>query len=196
MLAQNLKTSAELGISDVEFDALFRVLGMLERGELKHVRVEASASPFPDYSRGYTCHFNMFRVAIPYGECGTAACILGTARLLFGLKLFAGWEKQGLPENLLALFWPMAQLGARPSGSITPSQAAIALRNYLTHGDPRWAEALATLSDDLGRVRAPDDETAIDRAIEEFGYSGDRRRLVAQREELAPWLTRRTDAAN
>jgi hypothetical protein len=34
----------------------------------------------------------------------------------------------------------------------------------------------------LGRVRAPDDKTAIDRAIEEFGYSGDRRKLLAQRE--------------
>lgn len=24
-----------------------------------------------------------------------------------------------------------------------PEQGAIALRNYLTHGEPRWAEALA-----------------------------------------------------
>jgi hypothetical protein len=28
-------------------------------------------------------------------------------------------------------------------GEITPAQAAVALRNYLTHGDPRWDEAMA-----------------------------------------------------
>jgi len=34
----------------------------------------------------------------------------------------------------------------------------------------------------LGRVRAADDKTAIVKAVEEFGYTGDVRRLVAQRE--------------
>jgi len=34
----------------------------------------------------------------------------------------------------------------------------------------------------LGRVQAPDDKTAIAKAVEEFGYTGDVRRLVAQRE--------------
>jgi hypothetical protein len=33
---------------------------------------------------------------------------------------------------------------ARQSGGeIAPGQAAVALRNYLTHGEPRWAEAMA-----------------------------------------------------
>lgn len=39
MLAQNFKTPADLGITDVEFDALYKVLGILERSEVPHVPV-------------------------------------------------------------------------------------------------------------------------------------------------------------
>lgn len=35
MLAQNFKTAADLDLADAEFEALVKVLGMLERGEIK-----------------------------------------------------------------------------------------------------------------------------------------------------------------
>ena len=47
-----------------------------------------------------------------------------------------------MPRSLRDLFG----YGGRatdPAYVATPSQAAIALRNFLTHGEPRWAEALA-----------------------------------------------------
>jgi len=42
--------------------------------------------------------------------------------------------------DLSQLFWPM-HAGA-PFLDITPGQAAAALRNYLTTGEPNWKEAL------------------------------------------------------
>ena len=42
---------------------------------------------------------------------------------------------------LVELFRLTAARGS--GGEITPAQAAIALRNFLTHGEPRWAEAMA-----------------------------------------------------
>jgi hypothetical protein len=137
MLAQNFKTAVELGISDAEVEALIKVLGILERGEVEHVVPSLLVGPQPDYSAGYTGHFNMIRVATRE-DCGTVACILGTARLLCGLHLFPEWEAM---SSLKSLFWPF-RLGTF-FRDIIPAQAAIALRNYLTTGAPRWEEALA-----------------------------------------------------
>ena len=61
--------------------------------------------------------------------------------------MFANTEAYGprwseLPRNVLRLFG----YGGRPTDPIylaTTSQAAIALRNFLTHGEPRWEEAIA-----------------------------------------------------
>jgi hypothetical protein len=47
-----------------------------------------------------------------------------------------------MPRQVLDLF----AHGGRPTDPVygaTTSQAAIALRNFLTQGEPRWAEALA-----------------------------------------------------
>ncbi len=139
MLAQHFKTAEELGISSDEFDALLKVLGMLERGELTHV-IPKRAGILPNYDKGFTGHFNMIREAIN-DDCGTVACILGTARVLFGMHLFPGWEGKGgaLPKNLHSLFFPISVSAFK---LITTDQAAIALRNYLTSGDPLWKEAI------------------------------------------------------
>jgi hypothetical protein len=43
MLAQNFKTPAALGISDAEFEALVKALGMLEREEIKEATLHLAA---------------------------------------------------------------------------------------------------------------------------------------------------------
>ena len=138
MLANNFKTPSALGISDAEFDALVKVLGMLERGEI------------PDDE------FTMRRVQHP---CRTPACLCGWANHVSAgrafplhatpsrLGMFKIGETYGprwkeLPPQVRNLFG----YGGRPIDpvySATPAQAAIALRSFLTHGEPRWAEALA-----------------------------------------------------
>lgn len=131
MLAQNLKTSTELGILDAEFEALLKVLGMLERGELRH--------SFPlDAIRKTSIGFSMnfWGYEPPAVACGTVHCIGGWAEAILG-KPFKHYDRK---SNLGRLFWPRQVAGW---DRITPSHAAIALRNYLTHGEPRWAETLA-----------------------------------------------------
>lgn len=116
MLAQNFKTPAELEISDIEFEALVKVLGMFDRGEIP-----------PEM-------FRMNQIGSP--DCGTAGCICGWAKTI-DRSLFNGTWSVGLDGLFI-----------RPSNlqntDATPPQAAIALRNYLTSGEPRWAEAMAT----------------------------------------------------
>jgi hypothetical protein len=130
MLAQNLKTAADLGISETEFDALAKVLGMLERGEVKHV---------PAGTRGDD-GFNMTY----YGHCGTTQCIAGWADAIADTRL-CGKHAYELPEQLDVLLWgPGYSINTDiTNNDVSVDQAAIALRNYLTHGEPRWAEALA-----------------------------------------------------
>lgn len=120
MLAQNFKTPADLEITDAEFDALTKVLGMLERGEI-------------------TAHqFNMAE----WGHCGSVHCIGGWAQTINQ----SNFKKPNRPKELERLFYPsIVVVEGKPFNGYlaTVPQAAIALRNYLTHGEPRWAEAFA-----------------------------------------------------
>jgi hypothetical protein len=136
MLANNFMTPSALGISDVEFEALVKVLGMLERTEI------------PDEQ------FTMRRVQHP---CRTPACLCGWANHVSSGRAFPLQEKPGptifssatyaprwreMPRPLRDLFG----YGGRatdPVYTATSSQAAVALRSFLTRGEPRWAEALA-----------------------------------------------------
>ena len=136
MLANNFMPPSALGLSDVEFESLVKLLGMLERGEV------------PDDQ------FTMRRVQHP---CRTPACLCGWANHLSGGRAFPLEAKAGItvfsgttyaprwremPRRLQELF----AYGGRATDPVylaSPSQAAIALRNFLTEGEPRWAEALA-----------------------------------------------------
>ena len=128
MLAQNFKTAKELGLADVEVEALATVLGMLERGDIMREQF----------------HMGHFR-----HQCRTPACICGWAHHISGGKAFPELSSLYGPmilyrrfsNSLIGLFRLTATRGS--GGDITPAQAAIALRNYLTHGEPRWAEAMA-----------------------------------------------------
>jgi hypothetical protein len=137
MLANNFKTPSALGLREVEFEALVKVLGMLERGEILDDQ------------------FTMRRVQHP---CRTPACLCGWANYVSDgqafplqprapLLPFASPSTYGprwnvMPRPLLELFG----YGGRPTDPVyaaTPSQAAYALRSFLTRGEPRWAEAMA-----------------------------------------------------
>ena len=131
MLAQNFKTAKELGLEEVEAEALVRVLRMLERGDI-------AAAEF---------HIGQFR-----HECRTPSCICGWAHHVSGGRAFPElsvahhgalilYRRLSHSPAIVELFRLTAARGS--GGDITPEQAAIALRNYLTHGEPRWAEATA-----------------------------------------------------
>ena len=136
MLANNFMTPSALAISDVEFEALVKVLGMLERREI------------PDDQ------FTMRRVQHP---CRTPACLCGWANHVSAGRAFPLHEKPGTTIFSGATYAPRWRDMPRPlrdlfgyDGRATdpvylahPSQAAIALRSYLTHGEARWSEALA-----------------------------------------------------
>lgn len=147
MLAQNFKTSADLNLTDPEFEALVKFLGMLDRGEVRHVPVYDDLYGHDKDPTPKTFHalFNMENVwTRAVGDCGTAGCIAGNCDLLFGTEFAPRGDIRscGMPSPLLDLFIPNG-IAWRRWKSITVEQTAIALRNYLTHGEPRWAEALA-----------------------------------------------------
>lgn len=122
MLAQNFKTAADLGITDKEFNALAKVLGMFERNEIKADRFSMRAL-----------------------HCGTTACIKGWCQIVsMDIHMFQNcWDRESSswrPNPINELF---GYQGTAAREKRTPSQAATALRNYLTHGEPRWAEAMS-----------------------------------------------------
>jgi hypothetical protein len=129
VLARNFKTAKELGLANVEVEALTTVLGMLERGDIAQEQF----------------HMGRFQ-----HECRTPACICGWAHYISGGKAFPEISihhgaiilYRRSSNSLVELFRLTAARGS--GGEITPAQAAIALRNYLTHGEPRWADAMTT----------------------------------------------------
>lgn len=127
MLMQNLRTAAELDITELQRDALVKTLVLLETGKLVHVpETEMDYSKCVERRSRFTGHFNMMDVMFEH-SCGTVACIKGTAELISGVIV------QG-PEALDELFYTRYMHGR----DITPEQAATALRSYLTTGNARW----------------------------------------------------------
>ena len=136
MLAQNFKTPADLGLIDAEFEALLKVLGMLEREELIHLPVKVKdwhSDNLPKKHRDNWFHMNCW---IWKADCGTVRCMGGWAEAIMGQAFH-----NKTPERE-ALFFP-GRIREKNAYDATPGQAAIALRNYLTFGQARWSEALA-----------------------------------------------------
>lgn len=116
MLAQNFKTAAELGIEDAEWAALVKVLGMFERKEI------------PEHL------FDMLHFGEP--QCGLAGCILAWAGSVSpGVRLCAPFLGGMYPHGLFQLFFEVHQ-------EAKTAHAAVALRNYLTIGQPNWDEVM------------------------------------------------------
>jgi hypothetical protein len=136
MLAQNFKAAADLGITEPQKEALMKTLVLLETGKLTHSPI-GEDDIFRAGSHKFTGHFNMHTWAREH-DCGTIACIGGTAELVGGVVFGYGDTNKPL-HNLFeprAIDWQLWQF-------ITPLQAAVALRSYLTTGDARWDEAAA-----------------------------------------------------
>ncbi len=130
MLAQNFKTAADLQITEEGHTALIQVLAMLERDELAFVRPGRT-----HLANG----FNMSRVWED-GECGSVGCIKGWCQYIsHNAKLFNFFDGPRFPPDLVKLF----MYADERRYSVTPDQAACALRNYLTLGAPRWDEVLS-----------------------------------------------------
>lgn len=126
MLAQSFMTAKELQISDKELAALIKVLGMLERGDLK------------DAMQDERCD-NGFNMGTQGAGCGTPACIGGWVATLMNVPQMKYVDSymltKGRPQGISNLYWTTL--------SASVEQAAIALRNFLTTGQPRWDLALA-----------------------------------------------------
>jgi hypothetical protein len=129
VLAQNCKTAEELGIKQLEWEALREVLVLLEMGELKH------HDPFESDGSG---NFNMSVWQSNYDDenCGTVACIGGTAELIGNFS----FDETDANEELDNLFFVH---GCNTNiASISTAHAARALRNYLTDGTADWISVL------------------------------------------------------
>jgi hypothetical protein len=142
MLAQNFMTAVDLGLTDTEHAALVKVLGALERDEIEHRPLMGAIgrSKGGDLPR----FFNMGLVEVEI-DCGTACCILGWARH------FAGSEPVEYRQQAARRLFLMRELDDRSERAlahagghegVTPAQAASAVRNYLTVGEPEWHIAL------------------------------------------------------
>jgi hypothetical protein len=136
MLAQNFKTPAALRIKDAEFKALLKVLGMLERGEIVAMPKTANFLGKVSYNTPL-CGFAM-ATSRHDTECGTVGCILGWVCFIAeDQNLFRDATLRS--HSAHELFYPSG-----PAITLRRTEpAAIAVRNYLTFGEPRWAEALA-----------------------------------------------------
>lgn len=138
MLAQNFKTAADLGITEPQLSALQKTLVLLETGKLVHTsrpkdKLNWDADPV------FAGRFNMDAWDATFESCGTIACIGGTAEMIGGVDF--GVDHEDLPNNLYHLFYPFKL--SVSFASITATQAATALRSYLTTGDARWDLAVA-----------------------------------------------------
>lgn len=140
MLAQSFLSADELSITEPQRDALQKVLVLLETGKLVHVPDRTlsfyEAQNIILGSGEFSGEFSMATFGIRH-TCGTAACIAGTAQLIAGVR-FVGTDR---PEELSELFY--ADGSNLCLSDITPSQAARALRSYLTTGNANWTEAVA-----------------------------------------------------
>jgi hypothetical protein len=125
MLARSFRSATDLGISEVERNALIATLFAFERGEIQNFTMR---------------HFRE--------TCGTPACICGWANFYSGGEAFAEVSNMSatlavkrlharLPRQLQYLFDIQ---GMPRQSAATPAQAATALANYLTCGEPRWDE--------------------------------------------------------
>jgi hypothetical protein len=125
MLARAFLSARDLSITEVERDALIATLFAFERGEIDN--------------------FTMRRFR---EECGTPACICGWANYFSEGSAFAEVSSmpgtlavkrlhRRLPKQLQYLFDIQ---GLPQQAGATQAQAAAALANYLTSGEPRWDE--------------------------------------------------------
>jgi hypothetical protein len=134
MLTRSFLTAADLGIPEPQWRALIEVLGLLEREELQHVNSCALRYPAAGFNMNLWGDLSCDMAS----TCGTVRCIGAWAEHIAQTR----FEPLGRPEGLERLFFPDKDGGDYDYDAITPAQAAAALSNYLTTGEPRWPEVL------------------------------------------------------
>lgn len=137
MLAQNFMKPADLDLTDEQFEALCKTLVLLETEKLEHV---PGGMDFVNGNYAFSGRFNM-SIWSGNSPCGTVACIGGTAEMV-GNVSFSPIHKQKTNPRLVSLFFPPMKTSMWDS--ITPQQAATALRSYLTTGNPHWDLAVTS----------------------------------------------------
>jgi hypothetical protein len=148
MLPQNFLTSVDLALTNAQHAALVTVLGMLERGELVHVptfesgRISAKPRRNGFNMSCWNLEQDLHRVECDV-SCGSVCCIGGWAELVGDVMFYGGdWDYGNARHAALdRLFHPNC---VAAWDTITPHQAAQALRSYLTTGDPHWDRVLLT----------------------------------------------------
>jgi hypothetical protein len=126
MLARSFLSATDLGISEIERDALVATLLAFEREEIEHFSMR---------------HFK--------ASCGTPACICGWANHLSEGQAFPEVSTMSSERVVKALYRRLPRQlqylfdiqGLPQQAGATQAQAAAALVNYLTLGEPRWDEA-------------------------------------------------------
>jgi len=141
MLARTFMTAQDLKITEDERSALIKILGMLERGEFHK-------NDFSTHEYG----FNMNLCVYPLGrnqswglsgqKCGTVACIGGWVAMMMGKESTRDIIEYVHGRNpLRRLYWPNINMGDYTN--ITTAQAAHAVSNFLTTGNPDWHLAVS-----------------------------------------------------
>jgi len=141
MLAQSFQSAADLGITEPQKDALIKTLKLMETGKIDHFADDLDGDVMYRKDRKFSGLFNMVMWAGDH-ECGTVCCIGGTAELIGNVTFGADFGQDLQNSALEGLFCPR-EVNWRDWRSITPAQAARALRSYLTTGDAKWSEAVA-----------------------------------------------------
>jgi hypothetical protein len=109
MLARNFKTPAELELTYAQHAALIKVLDALERGELIEMTGDGPGR-FEDIDQGFSMR-------------AWSSCICGWADRLGGDPFKRGTVPNGRVSGLFSRTY------------LTMSQATIALRDFLVHGE-------------------------------------------------------------
>lgn len=130
MLAQSFKSYEDLKITEPQHLALQKTLALFETGQVEFFQTDDGTwSPGQKGARKFSGFFNMGQWKSQYHECGTVACIGGTAEMIGRVRF--GHTTGGLHD----LFFPHV---VKDWDQISVEKAASALRNYLTYGEPRW----------------------------------------------------------
>jgi len=141
MLAATYLSADTLRIAPRVRDALIEVLTRMERGELVHVyEPEEIRMPLP----GNLFCMNEWNTQM---TCGTVRCIGGWCEYIMDPN--KQYDDDDEPDwittdELEELFYP-PRVVRRGAYQASVGQAAAALRNYLTTGEPNWEQAMSVV---------------------------------------------------
>ena len=157
MLARSFLGAEKLGLKEKHYEALLKCLKAMETGKLYHVSKDAIVSGTVLGRRKFCGAFNM-AVWMTHMDCGSIACIGGTAELLGGLRHHTLASAAEENRELYILLYPatrkldlLYQDGSWEQHAvewedITLAQATRALQNYLSTGKANWKEVFETVA--------------------------------------------------